>query len=98
MATSIERILGAESFEGSYERLVSYLRQVRGVCRRRMPVVSVPIETAVGAEFQFDRSDCCDWRAVWGLAELHCFGAILCWSRRRWWFAPSIDWANTLEG
>lgn len=36
---------------------------------------------------------------MWGLGELHCFGALLCWSRRRhWWFAPSLDRPHTLEG
>src|SRR5579875_3554577 len=31
--------------------------------------------------------------------DLHCFGAVLCWSRsRHWWFAPSYDRAHTFEG
>jgi Mu transposase-like protein len=64
-----------------------------------MPQVSVPIETAAGEEFQFDWSDCNDWGRLWGVGELHCFGAILCFSRRRfWWFAPSVDRAHTFEG
>lgn len=59
----------------------------------------MPIETAPGAEFGFDWSDCCDWGEVWGLGELQCFGAVLCFSRRRhWWFAPSLDRAHTFEG
>jgi hypothetical protein len=30
---------------------------------------------------------------------LQCFGAVLCWSRRRhWWFAPSLDRSHTFEG
>ena len=99
LATSVERIIRAEGYGGSYESLVRHLRSVRGVRRRRSPVVSVPIETAPGAEFQFDWSDCCDWGEVWGLGDLHCFGAVLCWSRRRhWWFAPSLDRPHTLEG
>jgi transposase len=99
LATSVERILRAEGYEGSYESVVRHLRAVRGVRRRKTPVVSVPIETAPGAEFQFDWSDCCDWGQIWGLGDLHCFGAVLCWSRRRhWWFAPSVDRAHTLEG
>lgn len=99
LGTSIERILRAEGFEGSYESLVRHLRSLRGVRRRRTPLVSVPIETAPGAEFQFDWSDCCDWGEVWRLGELHCFGAVLCYSRRRhWWFAPSYDRAHTFEG
>jgi hypothetical protein len=36
---------------------------------------------------------------AWGLGPLHCFGAILCWSRYRvWWFAASTDRAHSLEG
>jgi len=99
LATSIERILRTEGFSGSYPSLVRHLRQVRGVRRGRPAAVSVPIETAPGAEFQFDWSDCCDWGETWGLGDLHCFGAVLCWSRsRHWWFAPSCDRAHTLEG
>jgi transposase len=99
LATSVERIIRAEGWSGSYETLVRHLRAVRGVRRRRSPAVSVPIETAAGAEFQFDWSDCCDWGQVWGLGPLQCFGAVLCWSRRRhWWFAPSLDRPHTLEG
>jgi transposase len=99
LATSICRIVRAEGWEGSYEALVRHLREVRGVRRRRSPGVSVPIETAAGAEFQFDWSDCCDWGETWGLGALQCFGAVLCFSRRRhWWFAPSVDRAHTFEG
>jgi hypothetical protein len=59
----------------------------------------VPIVTAPGEECQFDWSDCCDFGELFGLGELHCFGAIMCWSRwRRWWFADSIDRNHTLEG
>lgn len=99
LATSVERIVRAEGYEGSYESLVRHLRAVRGVRRRRSPGVSVPIETAAGAEFQFDWSDCNDWGEAWGLGQLQCFGAILCFSRWRfWWFAPSLDRPHTLEG
>jgi transposase len=99
LATSIERIIRAEGYAGSYESVVRHLRSVRGVRRRRSAAVSVPIETAPGAEFQFDWSDCCDWGEVWGLGRLQCFGAVLCWSRRRhWWFAPSLDREHTFEG
>jgi transposase len=99
LASSIERILRAEGVTGSSPTLVRHLRQVRGGRRRRPPVVSVPIETAPGAEFQFDWSDCCDRGEAWGLGELHFFGAVLCWSRsRHWWFAPSSDRAHTFEG
>jgi transposase len=99
LATSIERIVRAEGYEGSYESLVRHLREVRGVVRRKKPGVSVPIETPAGQEFQFDWSDCCDWGKTWGLGELHCFGAVLCYSRKRfWWFAPSYDRPHTFEG
>src|SRR5258708_15369277 len=61
LGTSVERLLRAEGFTGSYPTLVRHLREVRGV-RRGAPVpVSVPIETVAGEEFQFDWSDCCDW-------------------------------------
>lgn len=99
LATSVERIVRAEGWDGSYESLVRHLRGVRGVRRRRSPAVSVPIETAPGAEFQFDWSDCDDWGECWGLGPLQCFGAVSCWSRQLlWWFAPSLDRFHTLEG
>jgi transposase len=99
LATSVERVLRVEGWEGSYVTLARHLRQVRGVRRRRSAGVSVPIETAPGFEFQFDWSDCCDWGEVWGLGGLQCFGAVLSWSRRRfWWFAPSLDRPHTFEG
>jgi len=41
----------------SAESLVRHLRVVRGVRRRRSAGVSVMIETAPGAEFQFDWSE-----------------------------------------
>lgn len=98
LGTSVFGMLCAEGFEGSYPTLVRHLRAVRGV-RRRQAQVSVPIETAPGEEFQFDWCDCTAWGQAWGLGGLHCFGAILCWSRFRfWWFAPSIDRAHTFEG
>ncbi len=98
LGTSVDRMLRAEGFEGSYPTLMRHLREVRGV-RRHVQAVSVPIETGPGEEFQFDWSDCCAWGRAWGLGELHCFGAILCWSRHRhWWFAPSLDRCHTFEG
>jgi transposase len=61
--------------------------------------VTVPIETTPGEEAQADWSDCCDWGERFGLGPLHCLGAILCFSRHRfWWFAASTDRAHTLEG
>lgn len=99
LGTSVDRLLRAEGFDGSYPTLMRHLREVRGVRKRRSPLVSVPIETAAGEEFQFDWSDCNDWGRLWGLGELHCFGAILCWCRTvHWWFAPSVDRSHTFEG
>jgi transposase len=99
LATSVERLLRAEGFEGSYPTLVRHLRELRGVRKHHSAQVSVPIETAAGEEFQFDWSDCNDWGRLWDLGALHCFGAILCFSRRRhWWFAPSVDRSHTFEG
>jgi transposase len=99
LGTSVFRLLEAEGFGGSYPTLVRHLREVRGVRHRKEPPVSVPIETAPGEEFQFDWSDCRDWGAAWGLGDLHCFGAILSWSRHLfWWFAPSVDRPHTFEG
>ncbi|HEU0042401.1 MAG TPA: IS21 family transposase [Jiangellaceae bacterium] len=99
-ATSILRIIKAEGFDGSYPSLTRYLREVRGTLRGRAAAVAMPIDTAPGEEFQFDWSDCNPWGRRWGWDdELHCFGAVLCWSRRkRWWFTCSIDRPHTLEG
>lgn len=99
-ATSIMRVIAAEGFEGSYQSLTRHLRGVRGPSRGRASVVTMPIETGPGEEFQFDWSDCNRWARRWGWDhELFCFGAVLCWSRiKHWWFAASIDQAQTLEG
>jgi transposase len=99
LATSVYRLLVAEGFAGSYPTLVRHLRSVRGPRRGRTTHATVPIETAPGEEAQADWSDCCDWGERFGLGPLHCFGAILCWSRHRfWWFASSVDRAHSLEG
>lgn len=99
LGTSVFRILSAEGFEGSYPTLVRHLRAFRGPRRRRTPEVSVPIETPPGEEAQADWTDCRDWGERWGLGELYGFGAILSWSRHRfWWFTSSIDRAHTFEG
>jgi transposase len=101
-ATSIMRVISAEGFDGSYPTLTRYLRQVRGPSRgpAGAAMVTVPIETGPGEEFQFDWSDCNRWARRWGWDhELHCFGALLCWCRlKRWWFATAIDQRHTLEG
>jgi transposase len=99
-ATSILRVIAAEGFDGSYPTLTRYLRTVRGPSRGGPPEVTVRIETGPAEEFQFDWSDCNRWARRWGWDhELHCFGAVLCWCRRKyWWFASSIDQAHTLEG
>ena len=99
LATSVFAIISAEGFEGSYPTVSRYVRALRGPRFRRADKASVPIETAPGEECQFDWSDCCDFGELFGLGELHCFGAILSWSRwRKWWFAASIDQNHTLEG
>ena len=87
LASSVFEIIRAEGFAGSYASVVRYFREVRGPRFRTGPAVSVPIETAPGEEVQFDWSDCSDWTGRWGLGEVWCFGAVLCWSRwRLWWF------------
>jgi transposase len=99
LGTSVARILAAEGFAGSYPTLVRHLRAKRGIRRGRTTSVTMPIQTAPGEEAQVDWSDCTDWGQAWGLGPLQCFGAILCWSRHRfWWFAPSVDRAHSLEG
>jgi transposase len=99
LATSVYRLLVAEGFTASYPTLVRHLRSVRGPRRGRTSSVTVPIQTAPGEEAQADWSDCSDWGERFGLGPLHCFGAILCWSRHRfWWFAASVDRAHSLEG
>jgi transposase len=100
LATSVFEILKAERFEGSYPTVSRYVRRVRGPRFRAAPVVSVPIETAPAEEGQFDWTDCNSWADRWGWAhELHCFGAILCWSRLVWWwFTDCIDREHTFEG
>jgi transposase len=99
-ATSIMRVITAEGYDGSYPTLTRYLREVRGPSNGIVSSVTVPIETDPGEEFQFDWSDCNRWARRWGWDhELHCFGVILCWCRRKhWWFADSIDQPHTLEG
>jgi transposase len=99
LATSVHRLLLAEGLEASYPTLVRHLRAVRGPRRGRTTSATVPIQTAPGEEAQADWSDCCDWGERFGLGSLHCFGAILCWSRHRfWWFAASTDRSHSLEG
>jgi transposase len=99
LATSVARILAAEGFAGSYPTVVRHLRAKRGIRRGRTASATMPIETAPGEEAQVDWSDCTEWGARFGLGPLHCFGAILCWSRHRlWWFAPGVDRAHSLEG
>ena len=99
LASSVARILAAEGCPASYPTIVRHLRSVRGPRRGRVAEVTVPIETDPGEEAQADWSDCTAWGRAWGLGVLHCFGAILAWSRCRfWWFAASVDREHTLEG
>lgn len=99
LASSVFEIIRAEGFEGSYASVVRHVRDLRGPRFRAGPAVSVPIETAPGEEAQFDWSDCSAWTGRWGLGEVWCFGAVLCWSRwRLWWFTDSVDREHTFEG
>jgi len=99
LATSVFAVISLEGFTGSYPTVSRYVRSLRGPRFKRAEKASVPIETGPGEECQFDWSDCCDFGELFGIGDLHCFGAILSWSRwRRWWFAPSIDRNHTLEG
>ncbi len=97
--SSIMRVIEAEGYAGSYQTLTRYLHSVRGPTRGAV-MVTMPIETVPGEEFQFDWSDCNSFARRWGWDhELHCFGCVLCWSRIKFWFfAPSIDQHHTLEG
>lgn len=99
LATSVFAVLSLEGFSGSYPTVSRYVRSLRGPRFKSADKASVPIVTGPGEECQFDWSDCCDFGELFGLGDLHCFGAILSWSRwRKWWFAPSIDRNHTLEG
>ena len=99
LSTSLFEILAAEGFVGSYPSVVRAVRERRGPRFRAAAAASVPIETAPGAEAQFDWSDCTASGEAWGLGPLQCFGVILSWSRwRQWWFTTSLDRHHTLEG
>ena len=99
-ATSIVRLLEPEGFDAGYSTLTKYLRGLRGPRRASSSRVTSRIETAPGEEAQLDFSPLGSVARRWGLPEtLTCFGAILCWSRRRfWWFTDSEDRPHTLEG
>jgi hypothetical protein len=99
LATSVFEILVAEGFEGSYPTVARHLNALRGPRFKAAPAASVPIETAPGEECQFDFADVSAWTTGWGLGEVVCFQAILCWSRwRQWWFTTSEDREHTFEG
>lgn len=99
LATSVYDIVRAEGFEGSYPTVSRHLNALRGPRFRAAATASVPIETAPGEECQFDFADVSQWTAGWGLGEVFCFQAILCWSRwRLWWFTTSEDREHTFEG
>ena len=100
LSTSVFDLLLAEGFAGSYATVVRAVRQVRGPRFRAAKSVSMPIETAPGAEAQFDFADLRETADAWGWqTPLFCFGMILCWSRwRRWWFTTSQDREHTFEG
>lgn len=100
LSTSIYDVLAAEGFEGSYVTVVRAVRALRGPRFKGAKAASVPIETAPGAEAQFDFADVSDAAAAWGWpTPLWCFGMILSWSRwRRWWFTTSVDRQHTFAG
>jgi transposase len=100
LSTSIHDVLAAEGFAGSYATVVREARRIRGPRFRAAKAASVPIETAPGAEAQFDFCDVSADAAAWGwTGKLVCFGMILCWSRwRHWWFTTSEDREHTFEG
>jgi transposase len=99
LATSVFEILLAEGFSGSYPTVARHLHQLRGPRFRAAVAASVRIETAPGEEAQFDFSDVSAWTERWGLGEVFCFQAVLCWSRYRlWWFTDSCDQHHTFEG
>ena len=100
LATSVHNKLRAEGFGGSYPTVVRAVRAVRGPRFRAAAAVSVPIITGPGEEVQFDFCNLDSVAAGWGWDRpLRCFGAILCWSRRRlWWFTDCEDQNHTFEG
>lgn len=100
LSTSIHDVLVAEGFGGSYVTVVREARRLRGPRFRAATAASVPIETAPGAEGQFDFCDVSADAAAWGWsATLWCFGFVLCWSRwKHWWFTTSEDREHTFEG
>ena len=99
LATSVYEIISAEGFAGSYPTVARHLNALRGPRFRVAPAASVPIETAPGEECQFDFADVSAATQRWGLGEVVCFQAILCWSRwRLWWFTTSEDREHTFEG
>jgi transposase len=99
LATSVYEILITEGFSGSYNTVARHLHSLRGPRFKKEPRVSVRIETAPAEEAQFDFSDVSSFTERWGLGEVFCFQAILCWSRWRiWWFTSSLDQEHTFEG
>ena len=100
LATSVHNKLRAEGFGGSYPTVVRAVRDIRGPRFRAAAAASVPTFTGPGEEVQFDFCNLDAVAADWGWDRpLRCFGAILCWSRRRmWWFTASEDQNHTFEG
>jgi transposase len=99
LGTSVFEMIVAEGYTGSYASVSRHLHTIRGPRFNGAPLASTRIETGPGEECQFDWSDVSAWTSEWGLGEVWCFSAILCWSRVRiWWFAPVIDREHTFEG
>ena len=100
LAASVHNRLRAEGFCGSYPTVVRAVRDIRGPRFVAAAAASVPICTGPGEELQFDFCNLDGVASAWGWDRpLRCFGAILCWSRRRmWWFTASEDQNHTFEG
>lgn len=65
LSTSVHALLAAEGFDGSYVTVARAVRAIRGP-RFKARAVSMPIETAPGAEAQFDFADVSDAARAWG--------------------------------
>ena len=99
LATSVFELIRAEGYGGSYPSVSRHVHAIRGPRFHAAETASTRIVTGPGQEGQFDWSDVSHWTREWGLGDVQCFAAILCWSRVRiWWFARCIDREFTFEG
>ena len=99
LATSVFELIRAEGYERSYPSVSRHVHAIGGPRFHAAEAASTRIVTGPGQEGQFDWSDVSHWTKEWGLGDIQCFAAILCWSRVRiWWFARCIDREFTFEG